>query len=67
MAGNSGAKGATKSGGSGHASNAALQDDEDKMARRRALFGEWKGLKLAKKEVHPARMIDYSNSPSPPR
>ena len=59
MAGPSGGKGA-KIGSSGHASNAALHDDEDVMDRRRALFGKWKQSK------RPKHMIDYINSPTPP-
>jgi len=64
MAG-TGGKGAAKGGSTGKASNAALQDDEDLMARRRALFNKWKGTQKAKKSVHPAHLIDYVNSPAP--
>ena len=59
MAGSTGGK-VSKGGSTGQASNAALQDDEDIMARRRALFGKWKQKKI------PNQMIGYVNSPTPP-
>lgn len=51
---------------SGHASNAALHDDEDIMSRRKRIFGDW--LKKRHKPIPPDHnhMIDYTNSPSPP-
>ena len=52
--------GGGKGGGKGHASNAALDDNED-VTRRRVAFGKWK----AKKRPH--QMIDYAKSPPPPR
>lgn len=36
-----GGKGGGKGGSAGHASNAALQDDEDTMNRRKINFGKW--------------------------
>lgn len=48
---------------SGHASPAALFDDQDVMEKRRRVFGEWKGKKKA---VHPNHLINYVNSPTPP-
>ena len=61
--GASGSKGGGKGGSSG--SNAALHDDEDLMARRRVTFSAWKAKR--KKAKHPSHVIDYANSPSPPR
>lgn len=45
---------------------AALQSDEDEMARKIVNFSTWKAGKL-KKNVHPKHLIDYKNSPPPPR
>lgn len=55
-------------GGSSGASNAALDDSEDILARRKALFHSWKeGRKRKSNRAHPTHLIDYVNSPSPPR
>jgi len=62
-----GGKGSSKGGSSGHASNAALQDDEDIMARRKVLFGKWKASRKDKRPTHPNHMIDYAQSPEPPK
>jgi hypothetical protein len=62
VAGTGGGKGASKGGKGGSAGpNAALNDDEDLMNRRRVLWGKWKRTKM------PDRVIDYVNSPSAPR
>jgi hypothetical protein len=54
-----GAKGGGKGGSTGHASNAALDDDtKPAMASRRSLFDQWK-----KKKRSPNQMIDYDKSP----
>ena len=49
---------------------AALQSDEDEMARKivmaRRLLDIRKAGKL-KNNVHPKHLIDYKNSPPPPR
>ena len=47
-------------GGSSHASNAALDDNEDLLPRRRAQFDKWKRKKTTN------QMISYDKSPSPP-
>jgi hypothetical protein len=41
--------GKARASGSGHASNAALQDDEDFMARRRVNFRSWAETRKKKK------------------
>ena len=59
--------GGTKPGGkgaSGHATNAALQSDEDLMARRAANFKDWKHKKLNKVRKE---FLSYANSPTPPK
>jgi hypothetical protein len=55
----------SRSGNSNKASNAALDDDEDLMNRRRVNFEKWKGARKKKRESHPSHLIDYVNSPSP--
>jgi hypothetical protein len=62
MAGTGGGKGASKGGkGASSGPNAALNDDEDLMNRRRVLWKQWKATKM------PNRVIDYDKSPSAPR
>jgi hypothetical protein len=61
-----GGKNTGRPGGSGHASNAALQDDEDLMARRGKRFRTWAAEKRKSKSRR-SSLIDYVNSPSPPR
>ena len=63
-AGKGSSGGKSSKGGSGHASNAALQSDEDVMARRAANFNGWKHAKLKKVRNE---FMDYANSPTPPR
>ena len=65
MPGVSGGKGGSK-GGSNGASNAALNDDEDAMNRRRVNFSGWKATQQGKAK-HPKHLIDYANSPAPPK
>jgi hypothetical protein len=42
---------------------AVLNDDDDS---RRVTFSKWKAGKL-KSNIHPKHMIDYKNSPPPPK
>jgi hypothetical protein len=66
MAGAGGSsKGSSKGGSDGQASNAALHDAEDLMARRKVVFREWKAKRQSSKPKHPNHLIDYSNSPQP--
>ena len=50
--------------GSGHASNAALHDDEDMMARRGKNFRTWMAAKK-KAQAKPFFFMDYNKSPAP--
>jgi len=57
-----GGKGGGKTGG-GHASNAALHDDEDLMNRT---FRSWASRRKRKKAVR-GSLVNYDKSPMPPK
>lgn len=58
--------GGGKGGGSGHATNADLQSDEDRMNRMGKNFKSWAELRK-KRKLGGQVVINYSNSPEPPK